>query len=380
MLGVVVFIIILSFLVFIHELGHFLAAKWAGVTVHEFGIGYPPKAIKLFSWRGTDFTFNWIPFGGFVRMAGEDEYQEEKPKKSKKQSEQVGFFFNASFLQKMVVILAGVTANFLFGIVAFAIVFTVMGIPEPLSEARIGEVAPGSPAEEAGLPTNVTIISLSSDQVEKQSVSNASAVINFINDHRGQTVQVYTTGECVEFSCQELESQYSVYVRTSEETPQGEGALGIAFQPVIFVHHSVWEMPWRGVWFGLQQAFFLGYLIIQALGSLLMQLVTQGIVPQEIAGPVGIVHQAQESGLLADGLPAILSFAGMLSINLAIMNLLPILPLDGGRAVMIVLGKILDRRHLQKLEYYGNYGGFMLLISLLLLVTIRDVARVVGIG
>jgi regulator of sigma E protease len=384
MLGVVIFILILSFLVFIHELGHFLAAKWAGVTVHEFGIGYPPKAIKLFTWKGTVFTLNWIPFGGFVRMDGEEEYQEDSPKASATEQsasetkKSRGQFFNATLGQKMTIILAGVTANFLFGIVAFALVFTRMGIPEPLTEARVGEIAGQSPAAEAGIPAGVTITSMENLEGEKLTTPDAASVIEFANRHRGETVTLYTTGQCEVLVCEDVQQQFAVYVRTTEETPQGEGAIGIGFQPVIFVHYPSWEMPARGAWFGLQQALLLGYLIVQALGSIFTQLFTQGVVPQEIAGPVGIVHQAQESGILADGLPAILSFSGMLSINLAIMNLLPLLPLDGGRAVMILLGKVLHRRYLQKLEYYGNYSGFILLISLLLLVTLRDVARVIG--
>lgn len=374
MAGVIIFILILSFLVLIHELGHFIAARRAGVTVHEFGLGYPPKAVKLFTWQGTDFTLNYIPFGGFVRLAGEDLTPDEKLK-AKKSDTEPGQFFQASVFSKLMIILAGATVNLIFGILAFSIVFSSMGIPEPIETARIGLVAPESPAAAAGIPEQVEIIALVVDDQTYQ-ITTTEQAVDTIAEHRGNTVQIVTTGNCEGYACQESAQTFEVYLRTEAETPEGQGSLGIAFDPVAFVHYPWWQMPFKSSWYGMQQAVFLGQEILMALGRL-GQDVSSGQVPEDLAGPVGIVHQASSAGILAQGWLMLLSFAGMLSVNLAIMNVLPIPPLDGGRAVLIVLEKIIAKKTVARIEYYLNYGGYLLLVSLIIFVTIQDVVRIV---
>ena len=130
MLSVFIFILILSFLVIIHELGHFLIARKHGVKVNEFGLGYPPKALTLFTAFGTPFTLNWIPFGGFVRLEGEDGPELGTEQKETHKSERE--FFRVAVWQKLSIVLAGPIVNFIFGIIAFSIVFSVTGIPQQL--------------------------------------------------------------------------------------------------------------------------------------------------------------------------------------------------------------------------------------------------------
>lgn len=374
MFAVIIFALVLSFLVLIHELGHFFASRWAKVKVLEFGLGYPPKAYKLFTWKGTDFTLNWIPFGGFVRLAGEDMTPEAKLE-LEEDKKQKGLFFKAGVFQKLVIILAGATVNFVFGIIAFAIVFSIMGIPEPNDTARIASVIPDSPAYEANLPEKFEIVSLVvGDQVEQ--ISTSAEAVNAIAKHRGQTAKITLVGPCEGFVCQDNEQIFEVYLRTEEETPKNSGSLGVAFDPVAFVKHPWWQMPFKSAWYGLQQALFLGREIIFALGKLGRD-ISGGQVPQDLAGPVGIVHQAQSAGLMSQGWLMILNFAGLLSVNLAIMNVLPIPPLDGGRAVLILLEKVFDKKKLAKVEYYLNYSGYLLLIGLIIMVTIQDVIRIV---
>ena len=148
-----------------------------------------------------------------------------------------------------------------------------------------------------------------------------------------------------------------------------------AFEQAVFVHHPWWQMPFKSALYGLEQAIGLGILILQALGTMVQQLLRQGVVSEDLAGPVGIVHQAQESGLFSEGFLAILSFTGMLSINLAIMNVLPIPPLDGGRALFIILENFLGKNITQRVEQVVNYGGYVLLLMLIVLVTARDIFR-----
>ncbi|NCN51314.1 MAG: hypothetical protein GW925_02570 [Candidatus Pacebacteria bacterium] len=372
-MSILLFILVLSFLVFIHELGHFIAAVRSGVVVEEFGIGYPPKAFKLLTWRGTDFTFNWIPFGGFVRMKGEDGPVEGQSQ----QKTEGGEFFKADTWKKLLIILAGPGVNFFFGVLVFAAIFTRSGIPHMLTEGRVAAVAPNSPAQEAQLPTNVTItgVTINGEYTQTPTVTD---VISVISAHKGETLTVETTGECQALICDPTKSEYQMYVRTLEETPEGEGSIGIAFESVVYEYYPAWQMPFRGIVFGFQQAFDLSVQIVAALGSMVSDIATKRTVPDEVAGPVGIVHQAQQTGILSGGFVSIITFAALLSINLAVMNVLPIPPLDGGRAVLICFEHVLGRKKTEKVEYFLNYGGYVLLLGLIVVITIRDVVRLFG--
>lgn len=133
------FIFFFGFLIFIHELGHMLVAKAVGIEVEEFGFGYPPKLAKLFTWKGTEFTLNWIPFGGFVRLKGEHESVDEP-----------GGLLNAPKWKRFLVLIAGATMNFIFGIILLIVMFSVAG-GQDTSKVMVAEVAPNSPAQAAGL-------------------------------------------------------------------------------------------------------------------------------------------------------------------------------------------------------------------------------------
>lgn len=370
MFSILIFILVLSFLVIIHELGHFFAARWAGVKVKEFGIGYPPKAAKMFRWLDTDFTINWIPFGGFVRMEGEEIDLSQTGVKPKK-----GEFYYASIFQRLVIILAGASINFIFGVLAFASIFSFIGIPEAITEARVAAIADGSPAQEVGMPAEVNIISFRYGD-ETVAVTTPTDVINYVNEHKGESVTVITSGVCQQLSCAEMAQEFQVYLRTADETPEGQGSLGVAFQDVILVKYPWWQMPFRSMVYGVEQAIMLGKEIMAALSRLGTNLVQKGQLSEELAGPVGIVHQAQTIGLLEQGFVVILSFAGMLSINLAIMNVLPISPLDGGKALFTILETVISRKYLQKADYWLSYGGYIALMGLIIVITIRDVFRI----
>jgi regulator of sigma E protease len=367
-MSVLVFILILSFLVIIHELGHLLAAFWAKIKVEEFGLGYPPLAKTLFTWRKVPFTLNWIPFGGFVRMEGEEAPDEEAATKHK------GLFYTAPIGKRLVVILAGATVNFIFGILAFSVVYSILGIPTPITGARIEYVAPSSPAEASKLPIGVNITGMQVGS-EVTAISKPADVISFVEQHRGETVKIITTGNCKANECDYMQQEFSARIRTAEETPAGQGALGVAFQSYEITFYPWWQMPFRGVAYGLKEAFFLGGTILNALKSLGTDLFTKGQLPSELAGPVGIVHQAHEVGLVSLGWAAVVGFAGQLSINLAIMNILPIPPLDGGKAFLTILETVISRKRLHRLEYLLNYVGYIFLLLLIVTITIRDVVR-----
>lgn len=367
-MSILLVILVLSFLVIIHELGHLLVALWSKVGVEEFGVGYPPVLKRIFTWRKIPFTLNWIPFGGFVRLQGEDA-EVGSPVKA-------GDFRSASRAKRIAIVVAGVTINFIFGVLVFSTIFTFTGIPTPLNQARVGEVVEGSPAAIGGLPENVTITAVesSSGVVATPDVPYAQKEIL---SHRGEEITLHTTGQCVELECEESDNHYVVYVRTLEETPAGEGAIGIAFQEQILVQYPLWQMPIRGAVYGTIQAVEMGKQILIALWTLVSQLATTGAVPADVVGPIGIAAQAQELELANEGIVTAFVFAAMISINLAIMNILPIPPLDGGRLLFILLEPIMKKKWLEKLEYWANYSGFIILIVLIILISVRDVWNIV---
>lgn len=372
---IIIFILVLSFLVIIHELGHLLAAKWAKIKVEEFGVGYPPRALTLFKWGKVVFSLNWIPFGGFVKMIGEDGPESEGNKKDDKDEEGLASFYKKSRFQRLVVILAGVVVNFIFGIIAFSIIFGIKGIPIQIEGARIGLVAPNSPAAIAEMEENTQIKSLSFEE-ETVEVSSIKDVIIFIDAHKGNEVIVTNTLACDDEVCPTETKKFIVKLRTDDETPADQGSLGVGFSDFIYKFYPWYEMPARSIWFGIQQAVFMVLMIIGALVGMISQ-IAGGSIPQDVAGPIGIVDQAASSGIFTEGLLSILNFAAMISINLAVMNLLPIPALDGGRALFIILEKFFGKKMINRIEGYANYGGMIVLLGLIVLITGADIFRII---
>ena len=352
----IIFLIILSFLVIIHEAGHFLFARWSKIKVEEFGLGYPPKAKTLFKDKlGTIYTLNWLPFGGFVRMFGEDGNETAK-----------GSFSSVSVWKRLVVVLAGATINFIFGVLAFGAIYSQHGIPTNLDGVRVEEVASGSPAEKAGIKVGEIIDTVVSIDAEKIRTKTSEELISFVQKHRGEQVTLVTRNDII----------YQTYVRKAEEVPQGQGSLGLTLTAVELRQYPWWQMPFRGMWIGLKAATNFSFLILDSLGKMVSELFLRGKVPVDISGPVGIVYTAEKEGFLREGFWTQLNFAAILSINLAIVNVLPFPALDGGRAVFLVWELLTRRRVKPKVEMWLNTAGFVLLLSLIVLISVRDITRV----
>lgn len=372
-MAALIVILALSFLVIIHELGHYLVARWVKIRVEEFGVGYPPRMINLskknsfFRWGETVVSINWIPFGGFVKMAGENARLDNAQASP-------GDFMYAGPLQRLAVVIAGPLVNLVFGLLVFSIMFGITGIPQDLTGARIESVAPGSPAEQVGLPTNVEIIAFQIDD-EVYPISSIFEVQDFVSEHRGQLVKIITTGECEGLACQESSQSFDVSLRSIEDTPEGQGSLGVVFSTYVTVHYPWYRMPIESAKVGMRQTFVLSMMILDALRTLVTDL-GKGQFSDQVAGPIGIVHQAEETGYFDQGWVAIAGFTAMLSINLAVINLLPIPPLDGGRVMTTLLEPLLGKKRSSVLEYYLNYGGYILLMLLIVAVTARDVFRI----
>lgn len=367
-MAALIFILILSFLVIIHEAGHLLSAKRNGIKVKEFGLGYPPRVLKLFNWKGTLFSLNLIPFGGFVQMEGENGPESEVFDKDS--------FYEKSKKARLEVILAGVFINFVFGILAFAVVFYQIGIPKQLNgQARIQSVLENSPAAKANLAPNTNILAF---KVNEQwiEMDDISKVQSFASQHLGETVIIRTSLTCDQENCPKEFQENSIYLRTKEETPSGEGSMGITFSDVIFKTYPWYLMPFMTIFHAFEQSLNLGIMIIQSLWQLVVDLFAGRGVKQEIAGPIGIVSQANSFGFFDGGFLSILNFAAILSINLGIMNLLPIPALDGGRAVLVVLEKFFKRKKIDKIANYLNYFGYISLLALMIIVSFNDMRNI----
>ncbi len=341
MSSILTFLIILSVLIFVHELGHFLAAKKHGIKVEEFGFGYPPKILG-FKKQETEYSLNLLPFGGFVRMRGEDQNRGRRS------------FYGQPKLTRLIVLLAGVTMNFLLGVVLFGAIYTKLGIPEPVDYLTVTSVAPGSPAETAGIKANDKVTGFSGTQ----------AFIDYVNARRGEVISLTVGDRLVEAT-----------PRTIEGTPAGQGALGVGITNIDFVFYPVWQRPVRGVIYGTKEAWGWGREILLSLQTLIGRLV-KGEVPQEVAGPVGIYEVSKSAS--AQGFLAVLQFTGILSINLAILNLLPLPALDGGRVLFILLEIVRRRRVRAEIEQKIHLAGMLLLLALMVLITINDLRRLFG--
>ena len=206
-------------------------------------------------------------------------------------------------------------------------------------------------------------------------VNDINEVQTYVSNHLGETVLVRTSEICQLTTCPDTYQEYEVYLRPEGERPESEGSMGVIFTSLVYEHYPWYLAAIKGSLYGFREAIFLGLLILQALGGLIIDLIQGRSVAMDVAGPVGIVHQAQVYGFFDGGFLNVLSFAALLSINLGVMNLLPIPALDGGRAVFILLEKIIDKKKIEKIANWANYLGFFVLILLMIFVSVNDVMK-----
>lgn len=368
-MALVLFVLLLSFLVIIHELGHFFAARHSGIRVLEFGIGYPPRLVALFKKGKTIFSLNWLPFGGFVRLAGDDaETVEQQGSKVLDEHGEVvprgELFAEQPQYKRLYVMLAGATVNILFGVLMFASLYVYLGIPENLPHPVVNEIAAGSPAETAQLRKGDVLL-----RVEGVAIKSAGEFIIEIQKHRGAIIKV-------EFQRDGATLTAEPYVRTLQETPQNQGSLGIALTDTEWRRYPWWQMVPKGVWRGVQDSYFFAKQILMALGQMVTTLAQKRQVPKDISGPIGIVYMAEKEHILQQGSLAVANFAGLLSLNLGVMNLLPIPALDGGRAMFVLLERLLGKKRRARVEQTANAIGMTLLLALILFISIKDVVMI----
>lgn len=354
-------ILLLSLLILVHELGHYLAARYYGVKVEEFGIGIPPKAFTLFKKGETEFTLNWLPLGGFVRLYGEDAdltlWERLNPFERRKT------LGDKPAWQRVVIMVAGVVMNLLAGILLFSVIYTHVGVPVVADERIVvSKVIAGSPAEKAGIREGDIMA-----RVGGVEVLTTSQFIELVGESRGQSV-VLSIGELASDG-QDKGTYRDVSVVPRLNPPEGEGAIGVGVVniPVVVYEKKPWyTAPFYGAREGVKEAYAWTRVMIDFLMHPLA-------LWQGLSGPVEVVKIGQQQA--AEGWISFLRFGGIISFNLAVFNLLPLPALDGGRIVMVLLERVVGRKRIAGVEKYVNATGMIALILLMIVVTVRDLVK-----
>lgn len=330
-----IFIIVISILVFVHELAHFVTAKRAGVKVEEFGFGLPPRVFgKKFG--GTVYSINLLPIGGFVRLKGED-------------AEIFGLgdshsFADKSPLRRAIIIISGVLGNFVFAVLLFSLLFGV-GMPVFSDKVHVSKVETGSSAEAAGVQRGDFIL-----KANGKDLVFADDLVEALREKEGQEVIL------------EIERGREVFEVTAIPDP----IIGVVVSNVIFETYPWWQAPYRAT----IESGKITWMMVVGVGGMFKNLLVRGEVPKDVAGPVGVFKLTEFYTSL--GLRYLLQFMGILSLNFALINILPFPALDGGRLMFVVIEVITGRRVPAKLEKLMHQAGFVLLLLLMILVTFQD--------
>lgn len=336
----------LSVLILGHELGHFAAARWFKLKVDEFGFGFPPRILARKKGE-TEYSLNWLPFGGFVRIAGETDRLEEDQSAwdAMPEEEKRRYFRFQPAWRRALVIVAGVLVNFVIGWLLISAIFMI-GTPAVL---LISGVQPDSPAAQVGLESGDIIAGY----------TEAQAFIDYINAHRGEEITLTVKREGQDFT-------FTATPRV--DTKRDEGALGVLLAESGISKHSVASALGQGFLETINISWFTVVGFSELVGGLVRGTLVEGIV-----GPIGIFAVAQATGEL--GLIYLFQLLALISVNLAVINLIPFPALDGGRLLLIGLEKLKGSPLSVKVETAVNVVGFAFLILLMVVLSIRDIGR-----
>lgn len=408
LLTVLVFFIVLSILVLVHEFGHFTAAKKLGIKVEEFGLGLPPR---IFGWKfgETVYSVNWLPIGGFVKLFGEEgeedvassNFKAKSPKWKKEIKTRA--FYSRPVWQRGVVLVAGVTMNFLLAITVISYLFT-QGVPVPVQRVHISYVSPDSPAGVAGIKEKDILLSINDLKVSDTKTFQDEVKKNLgkeitLKVLRGSTLK--HTGKDLEacVNCSELiikliprvdppfmkvpevkkgvigsmisDVKNYFHIPEIKSQPPREGALGIGISNYEVRFYTWYEAPI----YGLSEAITLSKEGLKGIITIVWKMISFQPVGKDVAGPIGI---AQMTGLaVKSGINSVLELLGLLSLNLAIVNILPFPALDGGRFLFVVIEAITGKKIKTNWERYIHQVGMIILLLLMVLVTLNDLVRIV---
>ncbi len=374
MLNVIIFLLVLSVLVLVHEIGHFIAARIVGIKAEEFGYGFPPRAIGIVkanghwkrvagrdrgAYKSTIWSLNWLPLGGFVRLKGEQGEGAGDPDS----------FISKNGWQKMFVLAAGVTMNWILAASIFSVGFMI-GVPTDLygvpssatihdRHIEISEVVPSSGAASAGLKAGDTVL-----EVNSRLPMTSEEVRDLLKtDEAGKKFTIRYRRDGIE---------NIVEAQTAFLKDLNRPGLGVLLSDVGTVSFP----PHRAIVQGVLTTTAYTWLIVSGLFTLIRDLVTFAGPTPDVSGPLGI---AVLTGQVAKrGVWALAHFTALLSLNLAVINFLPIPALDGGRAMFVLVESLRRRRNNPVFESVIHQIGFTVLLILILLVTVQDLRRYGG--
>lgn len=371
----IIFLVILGILIFVHEFGHFYVARKSGMKVDEFGFGFPPRMFGLQKIDGkwkiiwghkppldseqTVYSINWIPLGGFVKIVGENNEREDDPRS----------FVNRPFWGRLATLVAGVSMNFILAWLLISIAL-VIGMPvgiDSLSDLPSHailkdhrliayEVLNDKPAAIAGMKVGDVLLS-----VDGQKFEDSEQARNYIKSNPGKVFnfEIARGGE-----------NLSLSVPSLANPGPDEGPTGIGLLSQGKLTFPWYQVPWQGAKLFWDQT--------SAITVGLYQLVSGKVELNNLGGPVKIAQLTGEVSRM--GFIYLLQFTAFLSINLGILNILPIPALDGGRVLFLLVEKVRGKRNNANLEQWVNTVGFVLLITLMVLVTAHDISGLGGIG
>lgn len=354
-LDLLVVFIAISVLILIHEVGHFFAARFFHIWVEEFGIGLPPKifAKKI---GETKYSVNILPMGGFVRLHGEEQPHDLKHFKNPKRA-----FFKKPWWQRSIVLVAGSLMNFLFAVVVISYLFT-RGVPLP-DKVAIKEVVPNSPAAMAGFVKDDLLV-----KIDNQPISEVTEVTKLISERLDKETVFQ-----LERTKDNTKETIIVSATPRKNPPKGEGALGIVMQQqVALKKYPIFLAPIEG----LKTAFRLSLVLVKAITGIFWDFLSGFKVPKDVAGPIGMYQLYGEAR--KDGLTAILELTGLISLNLAVINLFPLPPMDGARFLLVLVERISGKRLRKEWEEKMYQISFIFLITLFVLISIQDIRRLLG--
>lgn len=386
-LSVVIGLLILVILVVLHELGHALVARRNGVVVEEFGVGFPPKAKswklkQSFLGKNVTYSLNWLPLGGFVKLQGENDAANKK-----------GDYGAANLWVKTKILLAGVAINWITAAVLLSIL-ALFGLPKIIPNqfqiasdttvqrqpVLVGSLSEGSPAEVAGLREGDELVRFASVTLD-----DPSQLSTLSKDYHGQTVDIVVVREGI---------GATVPVTLRADNSDGKGYLGVvASQTQRTTYRSTWSAPIVGIALTGQ---FTTY-TLSSLGDMAVQFASGVVnklsfnsenretgskqleaVSENVGGPVAILGTLFPSAR-ADGIASLVLVSALVSLTLAVMNILPIPALDGGRWFVTMLYRVILRKPLTKEKEEKIHGtGFMILLGLIVLITIADIGKLAG--
>mgnify|MGYP000316939231 CR=1 FL=1 len=357
-MSILIFIIILSTLVLVHEFGHFIAAKKSGVLVEEFGIGFPPRLLSI-KIKETIYSINLIPLGGFVKLYGE-EYKEisQKPKFKSQKLKNKAFAYKNPW-QKILIIVAGVVGNFFLGWFLISYLFT-QGVPIPANKVIVEKVQDKSPAKIANLQPKDAIYALKVNE-KIYSIKTSTDLISLTKKYGGKKITLYV---------ERAEKKFKTTIIPRTNPPKNEGPLGVVITSFVEKKYPWYQAPY----YGLIHAAKITQKIISELSKTLIQIITFKKPSVDVSGPIGIARFTSEA--VKFGHKAIFELTALLSLNLAVVNLLPFPALDGGRLIFALYEAITKKRINKKLESYLNLFGFIFLITVAILISINDILKI----